>query len=90
MTPTSVRPTFPVSRAPPTMGTEYQRDFTIAFSYLATEHKLQYLPFLLEGVALKKELNQADGMHPNAAGVDVIVARMLPVVEELVTKAAAK
>ena len=47
-------------------------------------------PFFLDGVAADIKLNQADGMHPNAAGVDVIVARMLPVVEELVTKAAAK
>ncbi len=54
--------------APPTMGAEYQREYTMAFPDLATEHKVQYLPFLLEGVALKKELNQADGIHPNSAG----------------------
>lgn len=58
--------------APPTMGAEYQREFTMAFPDLATEHKLQYLPFLLEGVALKKELNQADGIHPNAAGAKLM------------------
>ncbi|MFN0140210.1 MAG: arylesterase [Pyrinomonadaceae bacterium] len=54
--------------APPTMGVEYQREFTNAFPDLASEHKVAYLPFLLEGVAMKRELNQADGIHPNAEG----------------------
>lgn len=58
--------------APPTMGAEYQRDFTMAFPDLATEHKVQYLPFLLENIALKKELNQADGIHPNPAGTKLM------------------
>jgi acyl-CoA thioesterase-1 len=54
--------------APPSMGSDYQRDFTMAFPDLATEHKVEFLPFLLENVALKKDLNQADSIHPNAAG----------------------
>ncbi len=58
--------------APPTMGAEYQRDFTMAFPDLATEHKVQYLPFLLENIALKKEFNQADGIHPNPAGTKLM------------------
>lgn len=58
--------------APPTMGSEYQRDYTNAFPDLATEHQVEYLPFLLEGVALKRELNQADGIHPNAAGTKLM------------------
>ena len=37
------------------------------FPDLATEHKLDFLPFLLDGVAMKKELNQADGIHPVGA-----------------------
>lgn len=54
--------------APPTMGADYQRDYLMAFPDLATLHKVEFLPFLLENVALKKELNQPDGIHPNAEG----------------------
>ncbi|MEJ7623957.1 MAG: arylesterase [Pyrinomonadaceae bacterium] len=58
--------------APPTMGSEYQRDYTAAFPDLATEHSVEFLPFLLENIALKKELNQADGIHPNAQGARIM------------------
>jgi acyl-CoA thioesterase I len=58
--------------APPTMGAEYQRDYTMAFPDLADEHKVAFLPFLLEGIALKKELNQGDGIHPNPAGAKLM------------------
>ncbi len=44
-------------------------------------------PFVLDGVVLNPKLNQADGMHPNPAGVKVIVDRMLPFVEKLVAEA---
>ncbi|CAN5421381.1 arylesterase [soil metagenome] len=54
--------------APPTMGAQYQKDFMLAFPDLASEHKVAFLPFLLDNVAAKKELNQADGIHPNAEG----------------------
>ena len=62
--------------APPTMGGDYQREFSSVFPDLANEHKLEYLPFLLEGVALKKELNQADGIHPNAEGSRLMTANV--------------
>ena len=58
--------------APPTMGRDYQQQFTVAFPDLASDHKVEFLPFLLENVALKKELNQADGIHPNAAGAKIM------------------
>ncbi|MEP7077232.1 MAG: arylesterase, partial [Acidobacteriota bacterium] len=58
--------------APPTMGADYQRDFNNAFPDLATEHKLNFLPFVLDNIALKKELNQADGIHPNADGEKIM------------------
>jgi acyl-CoA thioesterase-1 len=54
--------------APPTMGGDYQRDYTNAFPDLADEYQVEFLPFLLDGIAMKKELNQADGIHPNAEG----------------------
>lgn len=58
--------------APPTMGADYQRDFNSAFPDLANEHKANFLPFILENVALKKELNQADSIHPNADGEKIM------------------
>jgi acyl-CoA thioesterase-1 len=58
--------------APPTMGTDYQREFSVAFPDLATEHKVEFLPFLLENIAMKKELNQADGIHPNVEGEKIM------------------
>jgi acyl-CoA thioesterase-1 len=58
--------------APPQMGADYQRDFMNAFPDLAEKHKVAYLPFLLENVALKKELNQPDGIHPNAEGEKIM------------------
>lgn len=62
--------------APPTMGSDYQRDYANAFPDLADENGVAYLPFLLENVALKKELNQADGIHPNAAGTKIMTANI--------------
>lgn len=58
--------------APPTMGDGYQRDFTMAFPDLAAKHKIEFLPFLLDGIAPKKELNQPDGIHPNADGEKIM------------------
>jgi acyl-CoA thioesterase-1 len=58
--------------APPTMGVKYQREFVAAFPDLATEHKVEFLPFILDNIATIKELNQADGIHPNAAGARIM------------------
>ena len=59
--------------APPTMGADYQRDYMSAFPDLAARHKVAYLPFVLQDIALKKDLNQADGIHPNAAGTRLMM-----------------
>ena len=62
--------------APPTMGLEYQREYSNAFPDLAHEHQIAYLPFLLDNVALRRELNQADGIHPNAEGTKIMMANI--------------
>jgi len=62
--------------APPTMGADYQRDYSSAFPDLATQHDVAYLPFLLENVAMKRELNQADGIHPNAEGTRIMMTNI--------------
>ena len=58
--------------APPTMGPQYQREFTAAYPQLADQYDISFLPFILENIALKKELNQADGIHPNAEGERIL------------------
>ncbi len=72
--------------APPTMGAEYQRDYTMAFPDLAEEHEVEFLPFLLEGVALNKNLNQADGIHPNAEGEKVMTDSIYKTLTPMLSK----
>jgi acyl-CoA thioesterase-1 len=76
--------------APPNMGADYKRAFDAMYPDLAKTHAVIFYPFFLDGVAADPKLNQRDGMHPTAAGVDVIVARILPKVEELLAKVRAK
>jgi len=76
-------------RAPPNMGAEYTKAFDAIYPDLAAAHGTILYPFFLEGVAADRALNQGDGLHPTAAGVDVIVARILPQAEELVRRARA-
>jgi acyl-CoA thioesterase-1 len=77
-------------RAPPNLGAEYQAAFDGMYPRLAEKHGSLLYPFFLDGVAAETKLNQADGMHPNPAGVDVIVSRILPSVERLLEQVAAK
>ena len=72
--------------APHNMGAEYVRSFDAIFPALASIHDVVLYPFFLEGVAGDAKLNQPDGLHPTAAGIDIIVARILPKVEELIAK----
>jgi acyl-CoA thioesterase I len=76
-------------QAPRNLGSDYARDFDAIYPALASTHPVVFYPFFLEGVAADPKLNQPDGLHPNAAGVDAIVARILPRVEELIVKARA-
>lgn len=65
------------------LGTDYVAAFDAIYPDLAAAHGALLDPFFLEGVALDPTLNQADGLHPNAQGVAVIVARLLPLVQKL-------
>ena len=73
-------------RAPPNMGRDYASAFDALFADLAKAYDVVFYPFFLDGVAAERGLNQADGLHPTAAGVDRIVARILPRVEELIAR----
>ncbi|MBC06844.1 arylesterase [Thalassospira sp.] len=64
--------------APPNMGAAYGDEFNSIYPDLASSYQVDLYPFFLEGVAAEPGLNQDDGMHPNAEGVDVIVKRILP------------
>jgi acyl-CoA thioesterase-1 len=75
--------------APRNLGADYAAEFDAAFPRLADEHDILFYPFFLEGVAARRDLNQPDGIHPNAEGVAVIVEQMLPKAKMLVERARA-
>lgn len=70
--------------APPNLGREYGAEFNAIFPALAKKHGAMLYPFFLDGVAADPRLNQRDGIHPNAAGVKIIAARIAPYVKRLI------
>ena len=74
-------------KAPRNMGAEYVEAFDSLYTALAEKHGVVFYPFFLKGVAQRPELNQSDGIHPNAEGVAVIVDTILPKVRELIARA---
>ena len=73
--------------APPNLGPDYQQAFRAVFDRLGKRPGVLYDPFFLDGVAMHPDLIQADGLHPNAEGVKREVARLLPLVEQLLAEA---
>ena len=67
--------------APPNYGSDYAAKFNAIYPELSKSFDVPLYPFFLEGVAADARLNQADGLHPTAEGVDVIVKNILPSVE---------
>ena len=67
--------------APPNYGADYSARFNAIYSDLSKSFGVPLYPFFLEGVAADARLNQADGLHPTAEGIDVIVKNILPTVE---------
>jgi acyl-CoA thioesterase-1 len=67
--------------APPNYGSDYSARFNAIYPELAKSFGVPLYPFFLEGVATDARLNQADGLHPTAEGIDVIVRNILPTVE---------
>ncbi len=76
-----VKPVLFGMKAPDNWGPDYQRAFDRIYPDLAGKYKIPLYPFFLDGVALDPRYTQPDRMHPNAAGVMVIVGHVLPVVE---------
>jgi acyl-CoA thioesterase-1 len=72
------------------LGQDYERAFNAIFPELASAHGVLLYPFFLDGIAADPKLNQRDGLHPTAAGVEAIVTRIMPKVEELLARVRAK
>jgi acyl-CoA thioesterase-1 len=72
--------------APPSLDANYQREFTNTFPDLAEKYKIAYLPFLLDKIALQKDLNQADGIHPNAKGTQMMTENVYRELKPLLSK----
>jgi acyl-CoA thioesterase-1 len=73
-------------KLPPNYGADYTKAFQAMYADLAKRYNVQFLPFFLDGVAAKIDLNQADGIHPTGQGYAVIVNGLWPVVEPLLKK----
>jgi len=71
-------------KAPRNLGPEYAAQFDAIYPKLAKQFGVLFYPFILDGVAANPKLNQADGIHPNPAGVKIIADRMMPYVKQLV------
>ena len=70
-------------RLPPNYGAEYTKEFEAVFPAIARRAKIALMPFLLDGVAADPRLNQADGIHPTAAGQQMIADRLWPYLRPL-------
>lgn len=77
-------------KAAPNLGADYGGRFERIYADLAAKYGVLLYPFFLDGVAADLSLLQPDGLHPNAAGVGIIVKRILPKVEELVARVRAQ
>ena len=65
-------------QSPESMGPKYKKEFDAIYPDLSAQYNLIFMPFLLEGVALEKELLQADFKHPNAKGIRVMADNLSP------------
>lgn len=73
-------------KAPPNLGADYQTKFDSLFPTLAKDYDAILYPFYLDGVAADPKLNQVDGIHPNDAGVAIIVPKLLAYIDLLVKR----
>lgn len=76
-------------KLPPNYGKDYTTRFAALYPELAKQYRVPLMPFFLEGVAAREALNQADGIHPTAAGYRMIAENLLKTLEPLLMKPAA-
>jgi len=65
-------------KIPPNYGKRYVEQFYSAYPQLAQELSIQLVPFILEDVALNKDLMQVDGLHPNAKAQSILADKIEP------------
>jgi acyl-CoA thioesterase-1 len=70
--------------APPNLGKDYETAFNAVFPAVAARHHVPLYPFLLDGVVADPALNQADGIHPNAAGARIVAGTVWRVLQPMV------
>ncbi|PYM91109.1 MAG: arylesterase [Candidatus Rokuibacteriota bacterium] len=73
-------------RLPPNYGAEFTREFAEVFPAVARRAQIAFMPFLLDGVAADPRLNQPDGIHPTAAGYQVVADRLWPYLRPLLRR----
>ena len=73
-------------QSPESMGPKYQAEFDGIYPELSKKYNLIYMPFLLEGIALEKDMLQADFKHPNAQGIKVIAKNLEPYIVQAIAR----
>ena len=73
-------------QSPESMGPKYKSEFDAIYPELSMQYNLIFMPFLLEGVALEKDLLQADYQHPNAEGIKVMAKNLSPYIFQAIAK----
>ena len=73
-------------KIPPNYGLQYTKEFSQTYMQLGKQHKVALLPFMLENVALKPDLIQTDGLHPNGLGQPIILENIWPELQKLLKK----
>mgnify|MGYP003627727336 CR=1 FL=1 len=64
--------------APPNLGADFTKEFNVIYPALAKKYDVALYPFFMEGVVGRPDLFQADGIHPTADGIDIIVGKITP------------
>jgi len=73
-------------QSPESMGPKYKSEFDAIYPELSMQYNLIFMPFLLEGVALEKDLLQSDYQHPNAEGIKVMAKNLSPYIFQAIEK----
>ncbi len=77
-------------KIPPNYGEEYSQEFEGVFVKLSKEYELRLLPFLLKGVAAKREYTQADGIHPLGSGYEIVARTVWEHLEPMLAQGKSK
>lgn len=71
-------------QVPPNYGKDYEKKFSAVYPKVASKNKIQLAPFLLDKVAGQKDLNLADGIHPNEKGHQIVADNLYPFIKKFI------